>query len=53
MRSTKGAIKIAINGISTRPIRVGTTELNSGQRPTWQGGFRVDGTDAEDGALRV
>lgn len=22
------------------------TDLNSGQRPTWQGGFRVDGTDA-------
>ena len=22
-------------------------DLNSGQRPTWQGGFRVDGTDAE------
>src|SRR4029453_13963130 len=21
-------------------------DLNSGQRPTWQGGFRVDGTDA-------
>lgn len=22
-------------------------DLNSGQRPTWQGGFRVDGTDAD------
>lgn len=22
------------------------TDLNSGQRPTWQGGFRIDGTDA-------
>jgi V8-like Glu-specific endopeptidase len=22
------------------------SDLNSGQRPTWQGGFRVDGTDA-------
>jgi V8-like Glu-specific endopeptidase len=22
-------------------------DLNSGQRPTWQGGFRIDGTDAE------
>lgn len=22
------------------------TDLNSGQRPTWQGGFKVDGTDA-------
>ena len=22
------------------------TDINSGQRPTWQGGFRVDGTDA-------
>ena len=21
-------------------------DLNSGQRPTWQGGFRIDGTDA-------
>jgi V8-like Glu-specific endopeptidase len=23
------------------------SDLNSGQRPTWQGGFRVDGTDAD------
>ena len=23
------------------------TDLNSGQRPTWQGGFTVDGTDAD------
>jgi V8-like Glu-specific endopeptidase len=22
-------------------------DLNSGQRPTWQGGFRIDGTDAD------
>ncbi len=26
-------------------------DLNSGQRPTWQGGFRVDGTDAEAQSL--
>ncbi len=23
------------------------TDLNSGQRPTWQGGFQIDGTDAD------
>jgi V8-like Glu-specific endopeptidase len=26
-------------------------DLNSGQRPTWQGGFRVDGTDAAAQAI--
>lgn len=28
------------------------TDLNSGERPTWQGGFRVDGTDAAAQSLR-
>jgi V8-like Glu-specific endopeptidase len=28
------------------------TDLNSGQRPTWQGGFRIDGTDAAAQSIR-
>jgi V8-like Glu-specific endopeptidase len=27
------------------------TDLNSGERPTWQGGFKVDGTDADAQAI--